>query len=270
MKVCTCVAVIVFGFAVFTRPVAAVDDPPPTISDLSPFSQDPHVTEPESPRHRAMRVAAIRYGAQAGLARRTYEIAQLLERNAEALSRIFRFDELMLTESGFLLQPPVIIESRNAYKVERNGLRAASADRVYRVQEKERIVPAAPVWRDYLMREWRKPQLPPSTLAPQDAREAQLWERWQGEGWESGIALADAIFSDDIERLSAQFEGLVRWHHLRLAGMTGSTVVTTDEVPVSGDGTEMRIAARAVSIARPSSLHVDTGRWRVLSVPGTP
>ena len=141
-----------------------------------------------------MRAAALAFGSQGGLARRGWEIARMLERHGPKLSAVYRFRDLMLHYHGFTVMPPVLAETGRAFRLDRDGARAASARRVLRIVEPERIVSAVPQWRDFLMRDWPEAVPPAAILYPRDEAEARQWRRWLREGWRHGTALAADIF----------------------------------------------------------------------------
>ena len=115
-------------------------------------------------RASAMRAAALSFGARAGLARRGWEISRMLEAHGPQLSGIFRFRELLLSEGGFTVMPPVAAETRQAFRLGRDGAQAASARRVLRSLSDARFVSAPPDWRDYLVRRWPEAEAPVSVL----------------------------------------------------------------------------------------------------------
>ena len=168
-------------------------------------------------RRPAMRAAALAFGSRAGLARRSWEIAAMLERHERKLSAIYGFRSLMVEKDGFTVMPPVLAGTDRAFRLDRDGGRAASARRVLRIVEPERIVSAVPHWRDYLVRDWERAQTPAAVLFPRGDAEAALWLRWLREGWDHGAALADDIFAADLDRLNRVFEGLVQWRRANLA-----------------------------------------------------
>ena len=147
---------VVFLLLLMAVPVRAAD-PPPDLKALYELAPAPGEAIPfaEEKRHSAMRLAALGFGARAGLARRSWEIGVMLERLSAPLSAIYRFGDLMLTEHGFSVLPPVLAETRQAFRLGLGQARAASARRVLRIVEPERIVSAPPHWRDYLLRSWR-------------------------------------------------------------------------------------------------------------------
>ena len=213
-------------------PVRAAD-PPPDLKALYEFGPAPGAAIPfaEEKRHSAMRLAALGFGARAGLARRSWEIGVMLERLSAPLSAIYRFGDLMLTEQGFTVLPPVLAETRQAFRLGLGQDRAASARRVLRIVEPERIVSAPPHWRDYLVRSWRTPAPPAAVLFPRTGPETTLWRQWLAEGWAHGTALGDDIFAADLDRLNRTFEGVVLWHRLHLADMVSAPGLTTTSTP---------------------------------------
>ena len=95
-----------------------------------------------------------------------------------------RFPAADRDRHGFTLVPPVVGETRQAIRLGRDGRRAASAARVVRIVEPERLATSPPHWRDYLVRRWRVPEPPVSLLFPRDDREEADWARWIAEGWQ--------------------------------------------------------------------------------------
>ena len=214
-------------------------------------------------RRNAMRTAAVGYAARAGLARRGWEIARVLERYAPQLARIFRFRDLMIRKAGFLVQPPVLVETRQAFRLDRSRNRAASAGRHLKIVAAGRILSGLPDWRDFLVRQWAGPETPAAVLFPRDAAERQLWRAWLEKGWKEGTDLADTIFLDDLDRLTGVFEGIVLWHRLNGQRMVSAPVLSLERSPVSGGGNVMRIDESLMSIAARASLVARPDLWRL-------
>ena len=247
--------------------VRSAADPPPDLKALYEFAPAPGAAIPfaEEKRHSAMRLAALGFGARAGLARRSWEIGVMLERLSAPLSAIYRFGDLMLTEHGFTVLPPVLAETRQAFRLGLGQARAASARRVLRIVEPERIVSAAPHWRDYLVRSWRKPAPPAAVLFPRTGPETTLWRQWLAEGWAHGTALGDDIFAADLDRLNRTFEGVVRWHRLHLADMVSAPGVTTAYTAATGHERLLRIGETSVRLDRRAAFNLDTRAWRTIA-----
>ncbi len=254
-----------------TAAPAFADDGPPLIDDVLAMDETGGrqlaVTFADETRRRAMATAATALGSQAGLERRGWEIARLLDRYSRQLHRIYRFRDLMLREAGFMVQPPVLAETRDAFLLARDQTQAAAAGRVVTILASEKLVSAVPSWTDFLVRTWPEPAVPAAVLFPRGAEEEALWEARVREGWEAGRRLADEIFADDLDRLNGIFTGLILWHRLHLAGMVTAPVIGTREVAVAGGGETLRIAERFVAIDRAASLVSDPAAWRAVVTP---
>ena len=161
------------GIALWLAPLSVpATEPPPGLASLQAFAPEPgpDVAFAAEKRASAVRLAALGFGARAGLARRAWEIAAMLDRHGAKLSAIYRFGDLVLRRDGFTVLPPVLAETRRAFRLEPTGNRAASARRVLRILEPARLVSAAPDWRDWLERSWLPAEPPASVLFPRDNR----------------------------------------------------------------------------------------------------
>ena len=238
---------------------------PPTLEELVAAAPAGNVSDTlaEDMRRNAMRTAAVGYAARAGLARRGWEIARTLERFAPQMARVFRFRDLMIHEGGFLVQPPVLAETRQAFRLDRSLDRAASTGRHLKIVAAEQILSGLPDWRDFLVRQWAGPEAPAAVLFPRDAEERRLWRGWLEEGWKAGTDLADMIFLDDLDRLTGFFEGLVLWHRLNRQRMVSAPILSLQRSAVSGGGEVMRIDESLVTIATRASLVARPDLWRL-------
>lgn len=219
-------------------------------------------------RAEAVRLAALGFGARAGLARRGWEIAAMLERHAPKLDAVYRFAPLMLNVHGFTALPPVLAETRRAFRLGRSGTQAARADRVLRIVEPARLVSAAPGWRDWLARSWPEAVPPASVLFPRDAAERARWRRLLAEGWAEGRKLAEDIFAADLDRLNRAWEGTVLWHRLHRAGMVSAPRIAVTETGVTGHERLMRVRAASAGVADAARFELDAARWTG-ELPGT-
>ena len=242
--------------------------PPPSLQVLAEAepSRRIAVSFAEEKREGAMRAAALGYGARAGLARRGWEIARMLERRGGQLSAIYRFRDLLLEKRGFSVVPPVAAETIRAFRLGRYGMKAATARRVVRIVAAERLVSAPPDWRDYLMRSWAPAEAPVSVLFPRDRGERRRWEGWIAEGWRKGVSLADDVFAADLDRLSRDFEGIVLWRRLNLARMATAPEVAVDDAAVSGGGKVLRIDESFAELGEPVRLVPRASEWRPMVV----
>ena len=251
------------------------DEPPPDLESLLEAEVPDEAADDDGGlskemRSSAMRAAALAFGSRAGLARRGWEIAAMLERHAPKLSAIYRFRNLMVEKDGFIVMPPVLAQTDRAFRLGRDRAKAATAQRVLRIVEPERMVSAAPHWRDYLVRKWPEAELPVAILFPRSDAEAARWRRWLREGWKHGTALADDIFAADLDRLNRVFEGLVQWRRANLAGMVSAPSLETEHIAASGHGRLVRIGEIVARLGPPARFELRPGEWKPLPKGDTP
>ncbi|PZQ49120.1 MAG: type IV secretion system protein DotC [Micavibrio aeruginosavorus] len=213
-------------------------------------------------RNDAMKESALSYGARGGLNWRTYYIRQEMESRARYMDKVFDFHQLLIAApSGLLIEPPVIGESADAMIIDQGGLEAAVADRVYNIGRNARIVSAARTWRMYLERQWGEVSPPPDILLPVNKEEQKKWDAWFDKGWEAGVAQADEIFQADLNKLSSDYQGMVRYRTLLAQGMVSPPYALQVDRGVTGGGNEMRVGDRNVSITGLPSLQTGTQEW---------
>lgn len=243
-------------------------EPPSPLSDLINIKKENVVDDDESPlpldiRGDALKEAALSYGARGGLAWRTWHIRNEMEGRARYLDKVFDFRQLLIAApSGLLIQPPVVSEAMDAILIENQGVDAALADRVLNINQNARIVTTARTWRAYLERQWGDVTPPPDILRPANKEERQIWEGRVREGWEKGVEQADEIFQVDLNRLVADFQGMVRYRSLLAQGMISPPYAVQVDRGVTGGGDTMRIGDRALSITEVSKLQTGYKKWQ--------
>jgi defect-in-organelle-trafficking protein DotC len=253
------------GFLQAAEVVPEASPPPPTLQDLQEQKSGAE-TKPEvmglQIRGDALREAALSYGARGGLAHRTFEIQRRLAEYETSLSRTFDFTRLLITApTGLLIEPPIISEAPRAVIVNGGGQEAAVADRVYRINRVARIVTASRNWRLYMERDWGRVDPPPGLLLPKDAEERKQWKQWINEGWEAGVQQAEETFEADLDRMTNDYVGMVRYRELLAQGMISPPYALAQDRGVTGGGSEMRVGDRGLMITGPSSLIPRSERW---------
>ena len=211
----------------------------------------------------AIKEAALSYGARGGLAWRTWHIREELQGRARYMDKVFDFRQLLIpAPSGLLIEPPIISEAMDATLIENRGMEAALADRVLNINQNSRIVTAARTWRSYLERQWGDVAPPPDILRPATKEERAIWEERVREGWSRGVEQADEIFQTDLNRLVADFKGMVRYRSLLSQGMVSPPYATQTDRGVTGDGNTMRIGDRGLSITELPKLQTGYKKWQ--------
>jgi len=239
--------------------------PPPVLKDLQEQSSGTDI-KPDTLglqiRADALREGALSYGARGGLAYRTFEIQRRLAEYDTSMSRTFDFGRLLIAApSGLLLEPPVVSEAERAVIVNSGGQAAAVADRIYRINRVARIVTAARNWRLYLERDWGRVDPPPSVLLPKDDDERAHWRVWVQEGWNAGLQQAEETFEADLDRMTNDFTGMVRYRELLAQRMISPPYMLADDRGVTGGGSEMRVGDRGVTITGQSMLIPQSAQW---------
>jgi defect-in-organelle-trafficking protein DotC len=214
-------------------------------------------------KEEAQKEAAFSYGARGGLAWRTWHIRNEIETRSGYLDKVFDFRQLLIpAQSGLLIEPPVISEAMDAMLIDNKGIEAAVADRVLNIGQNARIVSTARTWRTYLEREWGEVEPPPDILRPSNAEERALWEKFVRRGWDMGVGQADDIFQADLNKLVADYQGMVRYRSLLVQGMVSPPYALQVDRGVTGGGNEMRIGDRAVSITELPKLQTGHKEWQ--------
>lgn len=214
-------------------------------------------------REDAIEEAALSYGARGGLTYRTWHIRKEMETRARYLDKVFDFRQLLIpAPSGLLIEPPVISEAMDAMIIDAKGTEAAVADRVLNIGQNARIVSAPRTWRAYLERDWSNVDPPPDILRPRDKEERKMWEEYVRKGWDMGIEQADQIFQADLNKLVADYQGMVRYRQLLSQGMVSPPYALQVDRGVTGGGDEMRIGDRALSLTELPKLQTRAQEWQ--------
>lgn len=216
-------------------------------------------------RRDAQREAALSFGARGGLAKRNYEIMESLRGYEDALDRVFDFRQLLIhAPSGMMIEPPIIRESIDALTVIDNGQEAAVSDKIYNISKNAKITTAPRNWREYLRHDWSEVKPPPSILWPRNAEEEIRWSNWVSEGWDEGYNQAEEMFDSNLNRLTSDFNGMVRYKMLLAKGLVSSPFAMHEDRGVTGGGNEMRIGDRAIRITAPSEFNTRAEDWKAL------
>lgn len=245
-----------------------MDAAPPRLDDLISIKKENKAVKDEAVlpldiRGDAMKEAALSFGARGGLAWRTWYIRQELETRARYMDKVFDFRQLLIpAPSGLLIEPPVVSEAMDATLIDNRGMDAALADRVLSINQNARIVSTARTWRSYLERQWGEVIPPPDILRPATQAEREIWEENIRKGWLEGIGQADEIFQLDLNKLTADFQGMVRYRSLLTQGMISPPYASQIDRGVTGDGNTMRIGDRELSITELPQLQTGYKKWQ--------
>ena len=265
---------LIFSLPIATNTAHAQDgevEPPPlSLRDVEKIERSPNFVSgdglPFDIRKEAVREAALSYGARAGLSRRIYEIRQELGFRARSLDKVFDFAQLLIpAPSGLLIEPPIVTEADNAMIIESSGQQAAVSDRMYNIIDNARIVSAPRTWRFYLERAWGGVEPPHDLLIPENKEEREIWVNLVNEGWDYGHQQANDIFEEDLNRLVADYQGMIRYRLLLSQGMISAPYALQVDRGITGGPNEMRIGDRAIEITGVPQLITGSEQWQPAS-----
>ena len=74
------------------------------------------------------------------------------------------------------------------------------------------------------------------------------------------MAQADEIFQEDLNKLTADYQGMIRYRTLLAQGMVSPPYALQVDRGITGGGSEMRIGDRGLSITG-SSLQPEANEW---------
>ncbi len=209
-------------------------------------------------RVQALRETALSLGARGGLADRAQQINGYLTNYEPMLYKIFQFNGMLL-DSNVL--PPVLIEARNTLNL--TGSDAIRiADRTYKIIAQARFVTATPTWREYLWMAYSTPELPDRSLLPRNKPERIMWERDIEEGWKAGMAQADLIFTENINRLVRDYTGMILYRKLLQQNMVSPPYVASLDMGVTGSGDNLTVNDRVLRITAFPELQADSNEWK--------
>jgi defect-in-organelle-trafficking protein DotC len=214
-------------------------------------------------REDMLRTAAMTYGAQGGLAARSFAINEMLRRYEPQLDRTFDFQPLVLPVNGgqTLLRPPVVSAAQMAFALSDNGQVARETACIYEVTREAQLASAPPNWRSYLVRSWANPDRPTDGVLPHSKQEVAYWDKWVAEGWADGEKQADEIFLSDLGRLERDIVGMARYRVLLRAGLVEPPSIAFDDHTAEGGRDSLHIDDQVIRITDQPGLQGNPGRW---------
>ncbi|WP_171910135.1 type IV secretory system conjugative DNA transfer family protein [Rickettsiella grylli] len=209
-------------------------------------------------RSHALKDIATSVGAQAGLAWQSGRINQTLTQNSSQLDRIFNFNLMLLDHN---VVPPILVQGNNSLKLaDEQTLRID--DRTYQIISQARFTTAPPQWRNYLWMDYSHPELPLPAFLPKTTEERLIWKKYATLGWQEGIDQADAIFNDNLSRLTRDFKGMALYRNLLLKGMVSRPFVAHTDLGITGNSSDLHINDKILRITSLPQLQINPKRWK--------
>lgn len=245
-------------------PLVVGTPPPPSLEALQatrPGDEKGAALDPG--RSDMVRTAALTFGAQGGLAARSFALNELLRRYQAQLDSAYDFHALVLpVGSGqTLMRPPVVSAVQMAFALGDGGQVARETSCIYQITREAQLASAPPNWRIYLVRVWSAPHRPNDGTLPRTRPEVAYWDKWVAEGWGQGEKQAVEIFLADLGRLERDIVGMARYRVLLRAGLVEQPKVAFENRAVDGGRDSLHVGDQTIRITDQPGLQGNARRW---------
>ena len=211
-----------------------------------------------------LRTAALTYGAQGGLAGRSFALNEMLRRYQAQLDTTYDFKTLVLPVSTgqTLMRPPIVSAAQMAFALGDGGQVARETSCIYQITRQAQLSSAPPNWRAYLVRSWSAPRKPTDAALPRTKQEVAYWNKWVAEGWAQGEKQAVEIYLSDLGRLERDIVGMARYRVLLRAGLVEQPKVAFENRRVEGGRDSLHVGDQTIRITDQPGLQANARRWR--------
>jgi defect-in-organelle-trafficking protein DotC len=245
-------------------PLVVGTPPPPSLEALQatrPGDEKGDGLEPG--RSNMVRTAALTFGAQGGLAARSFALNELLRRYQAQLDSAYDFHTLVLPVSSgqTLMRPPVVSAAQMAFALGDGGQVARETSCIYQITREAQLASTPPNWRIYLVRVWAAPHRPNDGALPRTKQEVAYWNKWVAEGWGQGEKQAVEIFLSDLGRLERDIVGMARYRVLLRAGLVEQPKVAFQNRRVDGGRDSLHVGDQTIRITDQPGLQGNARRW---------
>ena len=202
---------------------------------------------------------AYALGSSGGLVHRTKEIKQQIDSQAVNLDKLFDFSKMKI-DNGVIA--PILTEGLSNY-TQKNSDQVRIADKMYTIEEPAKFVSVYPTWRNYLKFSYPTYDVPSAAYLPKNAAEKALWDKTIKEGWNKGIQQANIIFESSYNRLDRDYKGMIKYKILVAEGLITPTIISKQNLGVTGGGKSMSINDQVFRITDHSALNPNQKDWKV-------
>jgi len=246
-------------------PLVVGSEPPPSLEALQATRPGDESSVGIDPgRGEMVRTAGLTYGAQGGLAARSFAVNEMLRRYQAQLDSAYDFHTLVLPvgTGQTLMRPPIVSAAQLAFALGPGGQVARETSCIYQITREAQLASAPPNWRLYLVRTWAPPQRPTDGVLPRTRQEAAYWNKWVAEGWAQGEKQAVEIFLSDLGRLERDIVGMARYRVLVLAHLVEPPKLAFRRRAVEGGRDSLHVGDRTIRITDQPGLNRNIRRWK--------
>lgn len=249
------------------QPLVVGTSPPPSLEDLQDTRPGQQPNDGLAPgRMDMLRTAALTYGAQGGLAARSFAINEMLRRYQAQLDTTYDFGTLVLSVDGgqTMMRPPIVSAAQMAFALGDDAQVARETSCIYEITREAQLASTPPNWRSYLVRSWSNPARPTDAALPRTKQEVAYWNKWVAEGWADGETQAVEIFLSDLGRLQRDIVGMARYRVLLRANLVEPPKLAFQTQRADGGRDSLHIGDQVIRITDQPGLQGNPGQW----VPG--
>lgn len=210
-------------------------------------------------RRQAITEIADALGASGGLAYRMRERRIEIDALANQFDKTFDFSKMTI-DNGVMA--PVLTEGLANYAQDSDD-QVRIADKIYKIESPAKFVSVIPTWRSYMRFSYPTYDTPPTAYLPQNDAEKLIWDDAVKEGWKKGIQQADSIVESSFNRLTRDYEGMIKYKIALAEGFITPTVIAKQNLGVTGGGKEMSINDQVFRITDHSALNPSQKDWKV-------
>ncbi|GGB66161.1 hypothetical protein GCM10011607_28550 [Shewanella inventionis] len=232
-------------------------------SDMSIGEQE---RSAESLRIRLIKSKGLSFGLQGGKFWASQEIMKHLKSKDTILSKNYDARSLVVPYKGFLILPPVIdeLDGKTVYKA--NGSQIRTAEQLYQIRTNPRFITKIPTWEDYIKFVVKNPTIKYVNVLPSSDNKEELavWRQAVLDGWLQGVEQAKRMATSQIAMLTADMQGLIRYHLLSDRNMIEQLDVSEQFNEVVGGGTTMSINDVIINIKTNPTLLTNRFEWKAI------
>ncbi|WP_119344834.1 type IV secretory system conjugative DNA transfer family protein [Facilibium subflavum] len=210
-------------------------------------------------RQKALTEAAMELGVQGGLYSVSSKINEKLNEWAPMLYQLYNFNALLLPDN---VLPPVIETGYNTSYIDNSQRQINLSGQVYHIVKQAHFVSNVPTWRDYLLMNYKKPEMPDKSVLPENTDEQKLWAKTIRSSWAQGIKQGVEIFKQNIRTLNRDFNGMVLYYALINRNMITSPYVSKHNKPLAISQDSMAIGNRNWQLKLIPQFQSDSSRWQ--------
>ena len=188
------------------------------------------------------------YGFQAGFSFQYSKFMREVEEKRAKFSQIFDFRRLLLND---MVLPPVIMATGQAMLVE-SPILAKEVEAQYKIVADARIISQPPTFADYL---WAETQVlkPHKAVTPKTKAETSLWTKSFDAGFDAGIEHAYSVFEQAMDKLIADYRGILQFKLLAKRGLVSLPILASGEPTVQVGDKVLAVNQKIFRITMPAA-----------------